>query len=404
MKFESIFLIYQNIESVLSEIYNYFYGTVFDWSGSNDGNVIDMVFNKNSSDTCKQWISECNEDTCADYSNGSLSYTDFINKKLVLFYLHVNKISIPSIMDGLNPCQRKVLFGCFLKNDLKSQVKVSQLSGYIIEKSAYLEGNFSSDATIIGMAQNFVGSNNISLLQPNGQFGTRLCGGKDSASSRYIFTKLSPITRLIFPKVDDSLLKYLDDDGVSIEPSWYAPILPMVLVNGARGVGSGWSTDVPCYNPRDLVKVISQMLDLEDCGAVSFSSIDFEAQLQPWYRGFTGEISRRSNGDGFRFSGVFKEDEISLTVTISELPIGSWTQTYKDFLEGLVANGVLKEYMNYSTDLVVKFILEFSDAAKYKEFKSEGFSRKLNLSTCFSTSNLVFSKHLVCSINYLGTF
>jgi hypothetical protein len=95
--------------------------------------------------------------------------------------------------------------------------------------------------TIVGLAQNFVGSNNINVLDPNGQFGTRLQGGQDAASPRYIFTNVAAITRTIFHPADDALLDYLNDDGQSIEPSWYMPILPMVLVNGSDGIGTGAS-------------------------------------------------------------------------------------------------------------------------------------------------------------------
>ena len=114
--------------------------------------------------------------------------------------------------------------------------------------------------TIVNLAQNYVGSNNINLLQPIGQFGTRINGGKDSASPRYIFTMLSPLARMIFPATDDALLKDNIEDGLKIEPEWYCPIIPMVLVNGAEGIGTGWSTKIPNFNPRDIVANIKRML------------------------------------------------------------------------------------------------------------------------------------------------
>jgi len=118
-------------------------------------------------------------------------------------------------------------------------LKVAQLGGYIGEHSAYHHGEQSMYSTIIGLAQNFVGSNNINLMAPNGQFGTRAQGGSDAASPRYIFTHLSTITRKIFHAADDPLLSYLDEDGKKIEPEWYMPVIPMVLVNGADGIGTG---------------------------------------------------------------------------------------------------------------------------------------------------------------------
>lgn len=103
------------------------------------------------------------------------------------------------------------------------------------------------------MAQNFPGTNNINLLVPKGQFGSRLAGGKDHASARYIHTHLHKVTRLLFPEADDHSLEYKEDDGHMVEPTFYVPIIPMVLVNGAEGIGTGWSTFVPNYNPRDLI-------------------------------------------------------------------------------------------------------------------------------------------------------
>ena len=118
--------------------------------------------------------------------------------------------------------------------------------------------------TIINLAQNYVGSNNINLLQPIGQFGTRIHGGKDSASPRYIFTMLSPLARLIYPEADDPLLNYLLDDNQRIEPEWYCPIIPMVLVNGADGIGTGYMTKIPNYDPREIAENIKRMIAGEE--------------------------------------------------------------------------------------------------------------------------------------------
>ena len=152
---------------------------------------------------------------------------------------------------------------------------MAQLAGSVAEISAYHHGEASLMGTIIGLAQNFIGSNNINLLEPHGQFGTRLLGGKDSASPRYINTKLSPLARHVFNENDDNILDYLMDDNLRIEPEWYIPILPMVLVNGADGIGVGWSTCVPNHNPRDIIRNIRGMLR-----GRAFS------ELHPWYKGF----------------------------------------------------------------------------------------------------------------------
>jgi DNA topoisomerase-2 len=191
--------------------------------------LIDMVFSKNRVDDRKKWLNNLQKGTYLDYSEAqgtSVQYSDFVNKEFILFSQADNQRSIPHIMDGFKPSQRKVLFSCF-KRKLKAEIKVAQLAGYISEHSAYHHGEASLTGTIIGMAQNFVGSNNVNLLTPSGQFGTRRMGGKDAASPRYVFTKLENIARKIFHPDDDPLLNYLNDDGLTIEPDFYMPVIPM---------------------------------------------------------------------------------------------------------------------------------------------------------------------------------
>ena len=118
--------------------------------------------------------------------------------------------------------------------------------------------------TIINLAQNFVGSNNVNLLQPIGQFGTRIHGGKDAASPRYIFTMLSPLAKLLFPVHDMPNLTYLYDDNLPVEPEWYCPILPLVLVNGAEGIGTGYSTKVPNFDVRQIIENLKKMINGEE--------------------------------------------------------------------------------------------------------------------------------------------
>jgi DNA topoisomerase II len=192
------------------------------------GELIDLVFNKKKADQRRTWMTEnLKKDTYLDYceavkEQGNVKYSQFINKELILFSRSDCERSIPHVMDGFKPSMRKVLFSC-IKRKLKDEIKVAQLAGYIGEHSAYHHGEASLHSTIIGMAQSFVGSNNVNLLTPSGQFGTRRMGGKDSASPRYIFTMLENITRKIFHPDDDELLDYLTDDGMKIEPEFYMP-------------------------------------------------------------------------------------------------------------------------------------------------------------------------------------
>lgn len=140
--------------------------------------LIDMAFNKKKADARKDWLRLYKPGTFLNHDVNVIPISDFVNKELILFSMADNIRSIPSVADGLKPGQRKVLFGCFKRN-LQKEIKVAQLVGYVSEKTAYHHGEQSLTTTIVGLAQNFVGSNNINLLSPNGQFGTRLAVSRD---------------------------------------------------------------------------------------------------------------------------------------------------------------------------------------------------------------------------------
>jgi DNA topoisomerase-2 len=256
-------------------------------------------------------------------------------------------------MDGLKISLRKILYSAFKKN-LHTEIKVAQFTGYVSEHSGYHHGEASLNAAIVGMAQNFVGSNNINLLIPSGQFGTRLQGGKDSASERYIFTFLNNITRSIFPAVDDNILKYLDDDGQIVEPLFYAPIIPMVLVNGTKGIGTGFSTDIMCYNPINIIDYLKAKL-LNNLEATSC------ADFVPYYEGFQGTISRisESSAGSSKYLIKGKYETIGVDkIRVTELPVGLWTDDFKAHLESLT------ETSDASGKKVVPIIKDFDDMCK----------------------------------------
>jgi len=349
---------------------------------------IDLAFSKSKADARKEWLRNFKEGTFIDHSVDEIEIPMFVNKELILFSMADNIRSIPSLVDGLKPGHRKILFGCF-KRKLKGELKVAQLSGYIAEHSAYHHGEQSLQQTIIGMAQTYVGSNNINYLQPNGQFGTRIMGGKDAASARYVFTALAPITRQIFNPNDDNLLNYLDDDGQSIEPTWYVPIVPTVLINGAQGIGTGWSTYIPTYNPQDIVDNLRRLLKKEEV-----------VPMHPWYRDFKGKIEEAGPGR-YKVTGIWnKVDDTTLEVT--ELPIESWTQNYKEFLEDLVEDKKkegeekdkkkeklgIKDYKEYHTDTSVHFVITMTKE-QMAEAEKEGIEKKFKLSSTINTTNMV---------------
>lgn len=369
----------------------------FKYSGPEDDEAITLAFSKKKVEERKEWLTnfmvnrrqrrEHNlpEDYLYGQATKSLSYNDFVNKELVLFSNSDNERSIPCLVDGLKPGQRKVLFCCFKRND-KREVKVAQLAGSVAEMSAYHHGEASLMMTIVGLAQNFVGSNNLNLLQPLGQFGTRLHGGKDSASPRYIFTMLSPLSRLVFPSVDDNLLKYNYDDNQRVEPEWYIPIIPTVLVNGAEGIGTGWASKIPNYDIREIVSNIHRMLNGDE-----------PLPMLPNYKGFRGTIEQVMDNQYMNSGEVAIID--STTIEISELPVKSWTQTYKENVLEPMLNGTEKvpplitDFKEYHTDTTVRFVVKMT-AEKLREAEAAGLHKVFKLQNPLTCNSMVLFDHV----------
>jgi DNA topoisomerase-2 len=274
---------------------------------------------------------------------------------------------------------------------LTTEIKVAQFSGYVSEHSGYHHGEASLNGAIVGMAQTFVGSNNINLLMPNGQMGTRLRGGQDSASERYIFTQLNPLTRVIFRAEDDGVLRYLEDDGVSVEPVYYAPILPMILVNGSKGIGTGFSTEVLSYNPLEISGYIQRKLTATATATVTASA----SMFVPYYEGFKGQILKDSNK--IMFKGVYVSVAAE-KIRITELPVGMWTYDFKELLESLIdAKTFVKDYVDMSTDVLVDFEVIFLKGKKLEleeqihhqqPFTINGIEKLLKLYVVTSTTNM----------------
>ena len=348
--------------------------------------TIDMVFNKKRADDRKAWLETYDRGDCLDTNQKDVSYIDFINREMKHFSKYDCDRSIPNLMDGQKISQRKILYSAFKKN-LTKEIKVAQFSGYVSEHSGYHHGEASLNGAIVGMAQDYVGSNNINMLLPNGQFGTRLSGGKDSASERYIFTQLNTITKTIFNPQDNNILTYLDDDGFPIEPIYYAPIIPMILVNGTKGIGTGFSTDIMCYNPKDLINYLKELLS---------GTISPEMKLYPYYRGFNGKIIQVSPKK-YLIKGLYEiSKKEKNTIIVSELPVGTWTDDYKAFLEKEIDSSktTVKEYTDMSTDKKISFTVKFHKGMleKLQSTKVDdhinGLEKHMKLVSSHSTGNM----------------
>ena len=331
----------------------------FDMDTMTDDSIV-LAFDKKKSDARKSWLLESTAKDADQleipYGNvKQLDITDFVHKDLVNFSLADLKRSIAHVADGLKPSQRKVMYSCFQRN-LTAEMKVAQLAAYVAEKSAYHHGEVSLAETIVKLANDYTGSNNINLLEPCGQFGTRLMGGKDASQTRYIFTKLTKEARKLFDSRDDAILNYLDDDGRTIEPDFYMPTMPMVLVNGTEGIGTGFSCYVPPFNPDDIKENIKRVLSGEDI-----------VSMKPWFRGFKGKVYR-GEGGLWVTEGTYRDTGSRLKVT--ELPPGRWTQDYKEYLDTLMEKKLITNYTNNSTTEDVDFeIFGYSGKDLMKDLK-----------------------------------
>jgi len=320
---------------------------------------IELAFDKKRSEDRKTWLKSYDKDNIIEQSQKQILYHEFIDRELIHFSDYDCKRSIACVCDGLKPSLRKIIYSCFKKN-LKREMKVAQLAGYIGENSAYHHGEQSLYESIIGMAQDFVGANNINLLEPRGQFGSRIAGGSDSASPRYIFTCLNELTFHIFNPLDNPLLEYNEDDGMKIEPVWYLPIIPMVLVNGTEGIGTGYSTKIPPHDPEIIVRNLLNLMDNKPL-----------EKMIPWFRGFKGTVEFKGINDygleQYINKGKFRYID-DCTVIIDELPIGKWIDDYKSFLETLLYDKsvenkgnkqCLVDFSNNSTEKCASFTLKF---------------------------------------------
>jgi len=365
-------------------------------NGPTSDDAIDKVFNKKRPDDRKTWLENYDKTAYLDTSHPQVNYEQFMDKEMIHFSTYDCARSIPNMVDGLKISLRKILFAAF-KRRLTSEIKVAQFSGYVSEHSAYHHGEASLNGAIVNMAQNYVGSNNVNLLEPNGQFGTRLHGGDDSASERYIFTMLNPLTRSVFKDADDAVLTYLNDDGTLVEPEYYVPIIPFALMNGISGIGTGFSCSIPAFSPVQIINYLRFKLRSKNVSAAG--------EFVPYYEGFKGSVSKLpENAQKYLIRGVYEkvgDDKIRIT----ELPVGTWTMPYTTFLEGLMDGGTdksgkrvppsIRDFTSVCTEVSVDIVVAFPrgrlaelEASRDAVTDINGIEKLLKLSTTVSTTNM----------------
>ncbi len=282
----------------------------------------------------------------------------FVDGELMLYTIDAIGRAIPSVVDGLKPSQRKVLWTLLQARGAR-EVKVAQLAAHVAHETSYHHGEASLQQTIVAMAQDFVGSNNVPLLEPIGQFGTRRLGGGDAASPRYIFTRLAAVARHLFPAADRALVPQLLEESQLVEPPYLLPVIPWVLVNGAAGIATGFSTRIPPHDPRLVCAHVRAAL----LGAAP------PPALRMHVAGYTGAVGAEPS----RYT-------TETTVTpgargahvVTELPVGVWTDAYKEHLQGLVDAKRATRFGNESTDVRVRFVVSGARAEDLRLVKYEG--------------------------------
>lgn len=367
---------------------NNFEATIDVDSDDETSESIRLAFEKKRSDDRKVWLLNYDRSEVLNNDQKIVPIPDFIHKELKHFSNDDLNRSIPSLCDGLKISTRKILYAAFLRKlfTKKDELRVAQLAGYVSDKTCYHHGENSLCDAIVGMSQDYVGANNINILYPSGQFGTRLLGGKDKASARYIHTYLEKLTKYIFRSEDEPILNYLNDDGVFIEPEQYFPIIPMVLVNGAEGIGTGFSTSIPSYNPKDIITNIFNIMNKKEI-----------KKMDPWYQNFQGKIIKIDE-DTYDVYGNYNILDAN-RIVVDELPLGSWTTPYKDHLETIQYDSESKKnvivgFTDNNTDERVHFVITFPDKKLALYQNNDTIEAKLKLIRKLKTSNMnLFNEH-----------
>lgn len=350
------------------------------------------AFGKHGAKDRKKWMADYNPDDVLIIEDEkakiiSQSYSSFINNDLVTYSTANCDRSLPSMIDGLKESQRKVIYTMFKRGLFHSKpaMKVYRIASAVGDLTEYTHGDNSLSDTMVGMTWDFVGSNNIPLLSQKGQFGSRCAWGRDAANTRYSGTTLEEITEYIFRKEDMDLLTYIKGEDDYIEPEYYVPILPMVLVNGIRaGIGTGWSSKVPAYNPLDILKCLKVWITNNlDKGEKLDEKIFLSdlPEISPWYHGFEGEIIRQKVHQYSTYGVIVSHSDTVKEVT--ELPIGMSTDSFRDKLKLLRAEEKILDFNDYCSKTKVRFVITEHPDKMICDVKTLGLSKSV------ATSNMV---------------
>lgn len=287
-----------------------------------------------------------------------ITIEDFLNDEYSQTALYASFRSIASYIDGLKPSSRKIVYTLKKKNII-NDVKVSRLASTVSELTEYLHGEGSLQGVISNMAQTFVGSNNDALLYPAGSFGTRFV--PIASAPRYIFTRKSESFDNYFSKEDDEILIQQEFEGTIIEPKFFVPVLPLLLINGSEGIGTGFAQKILPRNKEEIKKYINDYLT--DPSKVS------QKPLVPFYAGFNGTILQGEELGSWSILGSYRIKDIT-TIIIDEIPIGYTLSTYTKVLDSLEERKIILSFEDKSENdnflFEVKVSKEFTKQSNEK--------------------------------------
>ena len=284
------------------------------------------------------------------------SITEFLSNEYKEFAMYsIEGRAIPSVVDGFKPTHRKIIHVCnqIWKTGSEKPLKVFQLAGKVASDAFYHHGNQSLENAITTMAQKF--KNNAPLLDEIGQFGS--LRSPQPGAPRYIGTKLNGNFKLLYK--DFELLEYKEEEGEVIEPKFFLPIIPTILINGSSGIAVGFSSNL--LN-RDVKSVTDACINLLNEKLIK--------EIKPSLNEFTGDfVKDTENHKRWIIKGKFQRVNTS-TVRITELPPSMTYEKYEEILDKLCDNKDIVSYDDNCKDNI-DYTIKFTraDLEKYDDEK-----------------------------------
>ena len=277
----------------------------------------------------KEWVLEGVENTTITVE-GELPINNFFRNEFRLACSRNVIRAIPSVVDGMKDGQRKIIY---VARQMKGDCKLSSIAGRVIDMTDYHHGEQSIYGTTVKLAQGFPGALNVPLMTDDGGYGSRENGGKCDTAPRYLIGSAREYVKYLFHPDDDELLEYNFESGKQLEPKFFVPILPLSVINRQIGIGSGFSTTIPSFNPLDAKRYLEAWFTYGE-------EARKHVKLTPWYRGFKGDI-KTEDGKVTLF-GKLKETSQGYDVT--ELPIGTSFIKFRKLLDDMQSRGAISSY------------------------------------------------------------